>query len=616
MRYAADFETTTIIPASVWAWALCPVGLPDKMRHGENIESFFQCCMKLQSPTVYFHNARFDGSFIFYYLLKNGFTVIEDREQKAPNTFRALISRGGDFLSLEIYFPKNGKLHKVTIWDSMKLFRMSLAELAQCFNIGVGKGKIDYSRHDEPCEITTEEWEYIDIDVYILQAGLKKALDAGLDRMTIGSCALHDYKKMIGEKRFKFVFPTINLEDDVQMRKAFKGAFVYLNPEFKAKEIGKGLLLDTNGLYSYILATKPLPYGLPVKFEGEYQPNEDYPLWIQNFRCFFKLKPGKLPTIQQKYDVNFMKTEYLVSSVSALTGEDEYVELSMTCIDMIQFFEHYDVYCIEWCGGYMFKSSSKLFTDWIAKWDIIKEEADKSGNKALRFLAKLIVNNLYGKFAQNPIVENRIPVLNEIKDIVQFDFPVDPETGEVLQKVIDPVYIPVGIFITAWGRNHTIKAAQMLHEKGRFIYSDTDSLHILFQDLPKIIDIDPVKLGFWKIEAKFDRAKYLCAKRYILLTYCGRIAAKPQRRKLDAPKVSHIKGLRYKRIELKIVCAGMPARCKSSVTFENFKTGMKYDGKFEQVYVPGGMILRPVKFTLSDPGRYKDSKHKVKTHIN
>lgn len=624
MRYAADFETTTAAPAEVWAWACKLIG-GKKIAHGTDLESFLVHCMHLKAPTVYFHNAKYDCSFIFYYLLSNGYRVIDNREEREPGTFRALISGSGELYSLELYLEHKGNLKKVTFWDSLKIFKMSIAELAECFQLKMKKHHIDYSRHNIKCEVSPEEWEYIDIDVNILAAALSKALDAGFEKMTIGSCALNDYKKTISAKRFDYLFPTLSIDADAEIRKSFKGAFVFLNPDCKNKDINQGLVLDTNGLYSYILATKPLPYGVPLKFEGQYKPNAEYPLFIQCFRCFFNLKPGKLPTVQQRYDPSFLRTEYLTSSYSKISDSYEYVDFCMTSPDLILFFEHYDVSCVQWLGGYMFKSCSTLFTEWIAKWDFIKEKADQEGNNSLRYLAKLIVNNLYGKFSQNPVLENRIPVLDERTDTVMFkpkEVPVLDENGDVKvddngevvmtdKIIIDPVYIPVGTFITAYGRLHTIQAAQKMYDKGRFIYSDTDSLHLRFDDLPDI-PIDPTKLGFWKIENKFEKARYLCPKRYIL-----RLPEKKKHPRISASRAKELSSCSlsrkrfkyYDKSRLKIVCAGMPDRCKRYVTFKNFRFGAQYDGKFEPLAVPGGTILRPGKFTMSDIG-YKKTRKK------
>lgn len=66
-----------------------------------------------------------------------------------------------------------------------------------------------------------------------------------------------------------------------------------------------------------------------------------------------------------------------------------------------------------------------------------------------------------------------------------------------------PIYIPVGAFITAWARNITISSAQTVYD--RFLYADTDSLHLMGTELPENLDIDKVKLGAWKHEATFRR---------------------------------------------------------------------------------------------------------------
>ena len=47
----------------------------------------------------------------------------------------------------------------------------------------------------------------------------------------------------------------------------------------------------------------------------------------------------------------------------------------------------------------------------------------------------------------------------------------------------------------------------------RFLYCDTDSIHILGYDIPNI-PIHDSKLGYWKFEGKFIDAKYIGAKRY------------------------------------------------------------------------------------------------------
>ena len=78
MRYAADFETT-VNPehTDVWAWGLAPVGETEKIEYGTNIDTFIQRLKQEKDDvTVYFHNLKFDGEFIIYWLLHNGYESV------------------------------------------------------------------------------------------------------------------------------------------------------------------------------------------------------------------------------------------------------------------------------------------------------------------------------------------------------------------------------------------------------------------------------------------------------------------------------------------------------------------------------------------------------------
>lgn len=608
MRYAADFETTTTSPASVWAWGCCEIAPGSKITRGESLEEFLKYCRKLKSPTVYFHNLKFDSSFLIYYLISAGYKWVDTREEAEDMCFTALISGASEIYNLDVYFRKGeGKsTKKVTFWDSAKILRMPLAEIAENFKLSVKKGHIDYSRHNTPCEVTPEEWEYLDTDVYILRDALIYALDLGLKHMTIGSCALHDFKETIGEKRFNYLFPPPDIETDAAIRKAFQGGYIYINPQYIHHDVFGGAVYDNNGLYSHVLANCPLPYGVPVPFEGEYVPDKDYPLYIQCLRCFFELKPGMLPTIQLRFDPNFKRNQYLESSINTFTKSHDYVNLFLPSPDLEIFFKHYNVTCITYTGGYKFKASDQNFRPWCDKWAGIKEAAEKEGNSAVRMIAKAMQNNLYGKFATNPIITNRRPIISKRRKRVEFEpieyelcdssgAPLVDDNGEVQttpQKVIDPVYIPVGVFVTSWGRNITIKAAQKIHEdsiakygESMYIYSDTDSLHVKGFDVPDI----PIssKTGDWKIETVFERGRYLGLKRYLLDCFV-----------FDDNGRAITNSYGDTQTRYKIVCSGLPKSAYKNVDFKTFDFGQTYKGRYRPIMVEGGCILQPDDFTI------------------
>ena len=116
-----------------------------------------------------------------------------------------------------------------------------------------------------------------------------------------------------------------------------------------------------NSLYPSVMANELLPYGEPIHFEGKYKPHPLYNLYIQSIRCQFEIKPGHIPTIQIKYGGVFNENEYLTSS------NDQEVELCLTSVDLKLFFDHYNVYNIEYKGGWAFKGAHNLFKEYIDK---------------------------------------------------------------------------------------------------------------------------------------------------------------------------------------------------------------------------------------------------------
>lgn len=550
-RYSDDFETTTDPEdCRVWAFASCPLSDLDKIEIGNNIEDYIEYCYRT-GGTHYFHNLKFDADFLINWMLNNGYRHVTDRKQLTEKTFTTLISEQNQFYTMKICFDKS-KRHTCEFLDSLKVIPMKVEQMPKAFNIPDKKLEIDYTeKREKGHKLTPEEIAYIKNDVVIVAKALCYILGQGLTKMTQGSNALNDYKQIIGEKQFKYLYPPPTYDADI--RQSYKGGFTYLNPLYKNKDVGNGIVLDVNSLYPSVMYYEALPYGEGKYFKGQYNQDNLYNLYIQKLVCQFELKENHIPTIQIKSSRWFNETEYLTTS-----GEHE-VTLCLTNIDLKLFFEHYDVYNITYIDGYKFKSAHNLFKDYIDKWYSLKKQASEEGNEPLRTLCKLMLNSLYGKFATSPRVCGKIPNLTE-------EGATKYSAGEIEEK--EPIYIPMGSFITSYARNKTIRSAQKVY--GRFVYSDTDSLHLLGDELPTELEIDPYKLGAWKHESTFSRAKFIRQKCYM----------------------EEIKG------ELKITCAGLPEECKKYVSWENFKPGVYYPGKLMPVHVPGGTVLVEKGYTM------------------
>lgn len=552
MKYfVCDFETEVNIERTyVWAYAF--VGLWDDQDHvimGTSIDSFIEEIFKpvYNNGIFFFHNLKFDGEFILYWLLKHGFA--HTTEKRLNNgEFSTLITDMGKFYILKVRYNNI----TITFQDSFAIIPLSVAQMAKAFGMDISKLHIEYTDHrEEGGQLTDDDKEYITYDILIVQKGLQYFFDQNLNKITLGSDALADFKSIITSKKFDTYFPKPAYDKDI--RRSYKGGFSYVKEDIAGKTIGNGIVLDVNSLYPSRMYYCELPYGEGKYFEGEYIKDEVYNLYIQSITCIFEIKENYLPTIQIKNSRSFANNEYLKNS----NGQE--VLLTLTSVDLKLFFEHYNVYNLEFHGGWKFKSSTEIFKPFIDKWMAIKIEASRTGNLGLRTLAKLMLNNLYGKFALNPKVTSKIPYLDSEKDIVRYHL-ADPTDRE-------PIYIPVATFITAHARYYTISSAQKVYD--RFCYADTDSLHLIGTDLPNL-DIDDDKLGAWKLEKTFTRAKFVRQKTYI----------------------EEVNG------KLEITCAGMPSTCYDQVTWDNFEKGSVYGGKLMPKHVPGGIVLVEKEFTI------------------
>ena len=538
----ADFETTTNEEdCRVWAWAMCRVADVETVRYGGNICSFLTECMKYED-IVFFHNLAFDGKFILDYLLKNGYTWVE--KVTRPKEFTTLISDMGKFYSIEVKWAwKNTTL----FLDSLKKLPMSVRQVAKAFKLKEGKGEIDYSsERPEGWVMTSKEKDYIRRDVQIVAQAMRQSISEGMQKMTVASDSMNEYKRIMGKTSFDTLFPTLSKECDDVIRRSYRGGFTYRDPRRKGIQ-GAGIVLDVNSLYPSVMNTALLPYSYPEFFHGCPKPTEDFPLYVVNVTFTAKLRAKHIPSLQLRNSPFYTPTEY-VREVK------EPVSLTMTNVDLELLKKQYKVNILAFDGGMRFRGRCDMFGAYVDKWSTIK--ANSTGG--LRAIAKLHLNSLYGKFATNPVVVGKRPVLDGDK----VAYRVLPEEQR------KPVYTAVASFITAYARTKTITAAQGHYD--RFCYADTDSLHLLGEELPRDLDIHPTRLGAWKHESTFQRGVFIRAKAYA--------------EEIDGDTSVHV--------------AGMPRSMTESLSLEDVLAGGEFSGKLVPRTVPGGVVLRETTFTL------------------
>lgn len=583
-KFTADFETTTDPnDCRVWAYALCEIGNPDNFIYGNSIEDFLDfCANKKENYKIWFHNLRFDGEFIVYYLLNElGFECINDPEDRKSKSFTTLISDLGQWYSIEVYFEVKGKkVNKVTFYDSLKIINASVEKIAKDFDLPLSKLKLDYKAKREKGHILTEhEVDYIRADVEIMSRALDFMFNHNMDKMTMASNAFNDFKKRC--PNYRSYFPLLDPEIDKFCRKSYKGGFTWLSPLYTEKECGKGVVFDVNSMHPSQLKYKPMPIGQPVAFDGKYEDDPLYPLFIISFSCSFDLKAGKIPSIQLKNTMGYIPNQYIE------TTNGEIVDLVLTSVDYELFLDNYDIRDIEYYGGYKFKSCTGLFTNYVDYWTEQKIKSKREGNKSMTALAKLALNSLYGRFGLNGRGDKKEPYIGD-------DGAIHQMTVEGEDR--DTVFVPVASFVTAYSRKLIIETAEAMREytlnKYGFdgmIYTDTDSCHVTgidendYEELGKLIEIDDYKLGAWKPESIFVRGKYLRQKCYIEQWEDG---------------------------SLNVTVAGLPKKLSHIVNFDNFKIGFttadftdeeigEAGRKLTYLHVKGGVILADTEFTIN-----------------
>lgn len=593
--YVADTESTTDEKnCFVWGYGICEVGNLDNIIIGNRLDDFMEWCEKQkENVTVLFCNLKWDSQFIISWLFKNGYSHVTRSVERKTKTFTTLITNKGLYYCIEIvFFMKGKKINKVTLLDSYKLIPLSVRKIAEAFKLPFKKLKIDYDRHNnlpEGSPLTDAEKEYISHDIKIVAYAVNYFYVNGLDKMTIGSCAMKEYKKIVTKRSFERWFPQFSADYHNDVKQAYRGGYSIVNPEIIGKQKGKGIVLDVNSIYPYVMATRLLPYGTPVFYKGQYKEDELYPLYTQMIKCQLKLKPGKIPTIQPKYSFKFSPTEYLTST------NDEEITLCLNSVDLKLMFENYEVINPVYLSGWKYKAGDYFFKEYVEKWSNIKIQAKENNNPGMYLIAKQMLNALYGKFGTDVKIGFKIPYLDK-KGVVNF------EDSEFEEK--RGVYIAMASFITSYAREITIRSAQRImddYNSGKsdiqFAYCDTDSLHILTEnyEIPEGLEIDDTKLGAWKVEGVFDKAKFLRSKCYIerlLISEEEYLKGGED----EEPYLYSTDGEQY--YKLKITVAGMPSECYSAVNFRNFKIGAKYKGKKKPRIVAGGVILEEVDFTI------------------
>lgn len=634
--YSCDFETTVYEgQKDTEVWAATWVELySENVTIVHSIDAMYDYFKnQKQHCILYFHNLKFDGNFWLSYLigtlkLQQAFEptceegtegyFLEEKHMK-NNTFKYAISDMGQWYSITIKVNN----HFIEIRDSLKLLPFSVKRIGESFNTKHKKLEMEYTgRRFAGCKITPEEKAYIANDVLVVKEALEIMYTEGHTGLTIGSCCLGEFKKLTGKEEYDVMFPDltkIEIDADVYgapnadkyIRRSYRGGWCYLVKGKENKVKHNGTTADVNSLYPSMMSSESgnaYPVGKPHFWKGNFIPDEakrKNAYYFIRIKTRFYVRKNKLPFVQIKGNYLYKGTEMLESSdvYDEKTGEyySEYynhknelkqaiVTLTLTMTDYELIKEHYELVDFEILDGCYFISAVGIFDTYIEKYKRIKLES----KGALRELAKLFLNNLYGKLAASTDSSFKLAYLKEDGSIGFLSIPAnDKKAG----------FIACGSAVTSYARNFTIRAAQKNYygkDKAGFIYADTDSIHCdLLPEEIKGINAHDKNFCCWKLESCWDEAIFVRQKTYI-------------------EHVTHEDLQQIEKPYYNVKCAGMSQRCKDlfvksmeGVTEEekenftteawdfvkekryitDFKLGLKITGKLMPKRIKGGVLL-------------------------
>lgn len=481
--FVADFETTsqkfyeTNGYTKVRLFAIC-----DKesniVSYGDSVEKFFIECKKLGSATIYFHNLKFDGSYILNYLLNNGYTYKKDNTAKDVKTFSTLIGEMGEYYQIKVIL--NSKCI-ITFNDSLKIIPLKVKEIAKSFGLSIEKEIIDYEKY----EINDTTLSYIFKDVQIVTQGLRFFKDKGLNKMTIGS---NSYNQYISECNCACSFVTLDKSWCEEYRDAYRGGRSQVNPKYAGKILHNVKRFDINSMYPSIMVNEFLPYGSPIKCKTEGK----YKFELYKIEISFKLKKGHLPSLLKKgclFDV-------IGDTYYTETEGIEIIHVSNIDLDLIR--RNYDINYIKYLEIWGFNTSKQLFKDYILKYYDLKSKS----TGGMRLVYKLLINSLYGKFGSKQQGYTKIPILNDEKELTYKNSEIED---------MKQYYLPIAIAITSYA--HKMLDDAINFDKDNFVYCDTDSVHTLSSVQPNMIDNK--ELGKFKLEGVEEKSKYVRQKCYV-----------------------------------------------------------------------------------------------------
>ena len=315
----ADFETTQPNEngeVRVYLWCLCQ--RENKVLHGHNIDQFMKVIIEKRA-IIYYHNLKFDSSYITHWLLSNN------------RTFE-VCEKSGIIYSI--------KFEDIELRDSMNFLPITLKEIGETYCTNYHK--LDYDDYKKPYDYEPNYYDikYCEYDVLTLKEGLTtylKELKTVLEENGASNTAKKVYKKLTNAGICYEAFKEITEIDRLCERTtremynfykpAYVGGYVFARGgTYIANEKTKILMLDENSMYPDKYANYPMPIGRAFPMTNPSEIFEEGYFSIINITIKFRLRDGYIPIISQGFNKS--------GGANYLSYVNDFISLTCTNVDL------------------------------------------------------------------------------------------------------------------------------------------------------------------------------------------------------------------------------------------------------------------------------------------
>ena len=463
-------------------------GLYDGSNYQEFItwDEFFTFIKSKSDKTIFYaHNsAKYDNRYLLYECFRRGYKIKN-----------MLYIQGGFIFKINI----NGRTYDFR--DSLFLMQGSLKNLCMAFEVSQNKKEFNINEWVEiGCPITNELREYLKYDCISLYELLKKfysEFDVNDIKLTIASTSLNILLK--DEKRRKALANYIKKEDEIEIRKAYKGGRCEV---YRRK--GKNLFkYDVNSMYPFVMRNFKFPGGNMFFSRNE----EQIDIYLNTL--------GYIGVVKANIKVPYQHIPYLVFKDK---DRNKLIAPIGTWTDYITTFEYQEAlkrgYKIDIIEGYFYDKQENHFKDYVDHYYYIK----KTSKGAKKQIAKLMLNSVYGKFAQKRTYE-KIVTKSELMEQRLNILDYKPLGSDIYTKKetyfhdrrINPI---LAVFVTAYARHILFTGIENIIKKGGNVYyADTDAI-ITDTKLDEKM-VSDTELGKWCLEEEIEEYIGIDAKLYI-----------------------------------------------------------------------------------------------------